>query len=110
DRSFLDLSAGARLEVGENTGERFDSVLHAGAVTFHVRPGGARRWTVHAGPLTVEVTGTRFVVSRERTAVTVSVQRGHVRVMSEALEPPLRVLGAGQGVTVRTDGAGPSAE
>ena len=54
--------------------------LLSGAATFEVDPGGKfRDLAVHAGPVTVLVTGTRFTVSTEPLGV--YVERGSVRVL-----------------------------
>ena len=70
--------------------------LTDGAVTFTVDPSGSGRdLTVSAGPVTVEVTGTRFTVSRsERTGVvTVVVHRGSVRIRHPDGSLPLSASG-----------------
>lgn len=102
DRSRLEIAAGAQLAVGENQRGRVSLVLRAGTVAFDVAPHGPRRWTIQAGAVLVEVTGTRFTVSRRPEEVAVLVERGSVRVTSELLQPAVRVLRAGEQVTVRT--------
>lgn len=57
-------------EVWLNEGEAYFEVKHREAVPF----------IVHAGPKTVTVLGTRFVVRRQGNDVTVSVVEGRVRV------------------------------
>ena len=64
DGSHIDLGKTTKLEVVDNSGHAFVSVLHAGRVTFDVQPGGPRRWTSEAGLAGVEVVGTRFTVDR----------------------------------------------
>src|SRR3970040_1944340 len=85
DGSAIELGRGARLEVLRNDERSFVTALRRGLSTFDVRPGGARRWIVEAGLLTVEVTGTRFSVQREASSVSVHVEHGTVTVRSELL-------------------------
>jgi transmembrane sensor len=54
--------------------------LDEGAARFDVRPNPSRPFRVRAGPVTVEVLGTAFTVSREAGKITTAVERGHVRV------------------------------
>jgi transmembrane sensor len=102
DQSRLEVAAGARLAVGENRRGRVSLVLREGTVGFDVTPHGPRLWTIQAGAVLVEVTGTRFTVSRRPDEISVRVERGSVRVTSELLQPAVRELGAGQHITVRT--------
>ncbi|MDF2696317.1 MAG: hypothetical protein K0S65_4700 [Labilithrix sp.] len=78
--------------------------LEAGAARFDVKPNFSRPFRVRAGPVTVEVLGTAFTVSREGGKITTTVEHGHVRVergdervdlhagntftLAEASEPP----------------------
>lgn len=69
------------LDVSRSTGGEVALVLHEGEIDMEVDPGrGDRRVRVLAGPVTVQVTGTRFTVSRRNDQVGVSVQRGSVVV------------------------------
>jgi ferric-dicitrate binding protein FerR (iron transport regulator) len=54
--------------------------LEAGRARFDVVHDQARRFRVEAGPVSVEVLGTQFVVERAGARTRVSVERGRVRV------------------------------
>jgi transmembrane sensor len=81
DGSFAQL-VGARsdLEVTHNTKQRVAFKLLAGRAHFEVVPNPLRSFVVEAHPYRVEVIGTVFDVDRSERSVTVSVQRGRVRV------------------------------
>jgi transmembrane sensor len=100
DGSEVALSEGAVLETLESAGDRVVFAQGDGRASFHVVPGGPRRWTVEAGALTVDVVGTRFVVERDGGRVRVAVRHGRVRVRGTELEGGVRVLGAGDAVEV----------
>jgi transmembrane sensor len=100
DGSHIDLAPSARLEVVDNSGRAFVSVLHAGRATFEVRPDGPRRWTIEAGLASVEVVGTRFSVTREPTSVEVAVEHGIVLVRGERVPDRIQRLTAGQRLRV----------
>jgi transmembrane sensor len=101
DGSSIQLEAGSRLEVLENTSKTFVSVLRRGRGTFAVQPGGPRRWTIEAGLATVEVVGTRFTVARGEASVEVEVQHGVVLVRSDLIADRVQRLSAGQRLSVR---------
>jgi transmembrane sensor len=100
DGSHIELRAAGQLEVLQNDSSSFVTALRHGTGTFDVKPGGPRRWTVKAGPVTVEVLGTRFDVVRESERVTVRVERGVVLIRAEVLPDGLRRLTAGESVSV----------
>jgi Flp pilus assembly protein TadD len=72
-----------------------------GAARFEVVKDPSRRFRVKAGPVTVEVIGTRFLVERQGASVKVNVERGLVRVAGPGVT---RLLRAGESVTVAGDG------
>ena len=106
DGSQIELDPDARLEVLENTGKTFVSVLRRGRGRFAVQPGGPRRWTIEAGLATVEVIGTRFSVARAERGVEVSVEHGIVLVRSDLIRDRVQRLSAGQKLFI----AAPSTE
>jgi transmembrane sensor len=67
--------------------------LATGSARFSVTPNAQRSFRVVAGNISVQVIGTVFSVAREAGQVTVSVERGRVRVDAPAGE---RELGAGE--------------
>jgi transmembrane sensor len=81
DGSFAEL-IGARsdLEITHNTKERVAFKLLSGRAHFEVIHNPLRSFVVEAHPYRVEVIGTVFDVDRGERSVTVSVQRGRVRV------------------------------
>jgi transmembrane sensor len=101
DGSSIQLEAGSRLEVLENTSKTFVSVLRRGRGTFAVQPGGPRRWTIEAGLATVEVVGTRFSVARGEASVEVEVEHGVVLVRSDLIADRVQRLSAGQRLSIR---------
>lgn len=109
DGSQIELATGSRLEVLRNDARSFVTALRRGEGTFEVRPGGSRRWVVEAGLARVEVLGTRFNLRRAPDSLRVSVQRGVVLVVSEALPGGARRLTAGQQLEIRDPAASSSA-
>jgi len=95
DGSQIILSPGARLEAVDNAARVFQTTLVRGRAEFEVRPGGPREWLVHAGPATVEVVGTHFIVTRESGSVSIQVTRGEVLVRGKE-EQGARRLAAGE--------------
>lgn len=75
-----------------------------GSVDVHVQKGGPRKWTIEAGELSVEVVGTRFVVSRRTEVARVEVVEGVVLVRSSKLPEGAVRLEAGQHVSVKLRG------
>lgn len=100
DASELTLTAGTEVEALESSSTRLALALRRGRARFSVTPGGPRRWTVDAGPVTVEVVGTIFTVERTETSVDVSVERGRVVVRGEGVPDGVRSLAAGEALHV----------
>lgn len=96
DGSALVVSPGAELEPLASTALAFVTRVNYGRVLFDVRPRGARTWRVQAGPVEVEVVGTRFSVTRGTDRVRVEVERGAVLVRAPALGRASERLRAGQ--------------
>lgn len=84
DGSRIDLQRESRLQLVERSPSTVRLRLRAGRAEFDVRPNPARRFSVAAGDLVVQVIGTRFIVTVERAAehagVSVAVERGVVEV------------------------------
>jgi transmembrane sensor len=97
DGSSIDARRG-ELELLENERDRLRVWLRDGAATFDVTPGGARRWIVEAGSVTVEVMGTRFDVRVVEERVRVDVARGRVFVRGPTVPRGGVMLGAGESV------------
>ncbi len=76
------------------------SSLRRGTATFEIAPGGPRRWVIEAGPVTVEVIGTRFVVYRDDARVKVKVERGAVVVRGKPVPDGVQRLSAGESIEV----------
>ena len=83
----------------ERVGER--SYRLDGEAYVAVAPDPGRPFTVEAGPGTVRVLGTRFVVSTRGDDAEVFVEEGRVEVTADALQV---VLGAGEGARLTADG------
>jgi transmembrane sensor len=103
DGSQIDFAPSTKLEVVDNSGHAFVSVLHRGRATFDVEPGGPRRWTIEAGLASVEVVGTRFTVDRQPDSLEVSVERGIVLVRGERVPDRIQRLTAGQRLRVSAE-------
>jgi transmembrane sensor len=103
DGSQIDFAPSTKLEVVDNSGHAFVSVLHRGRATFDVEPGGPRRWTIEAGLASVEVVGTHFTVDRQPDSVEVSVERGIVLVRGERVPDRIQRLTAGQRLRVSAE-------
>jgi transmembrane sensor len=108
DGSQIELDPEARLEVLENTGKTFVSVLRRGRGRFAVQPGGPRRWTIEAGLATIEVIGTRFSVARAERGVEVEVEHGVVLVRSDWIRDRVQRLSAGQRLFIPAPSPSPS--
>lgn len=92
DGSVIDLAPGARGRLSAS-GEGSHFELHAGKATFDVRHRANQRWGVAAGPVEVDVVGTRFSVEigpRER--VEVCVERGSVAVRAPGRAESIRLV------------------
>lgn len=107
DGSQILLSPGGRLETVVNANRVFDTRLVHGRAEFNVRPGGPRRWLVHAGRVTVEVVGTHFIVDRSAAKVSVTVTRGEVMVR-RAGSDGARSLRVGESIEMNDPPAAPT--
>ncbi len=109
DGSRIELADDATLATTTSSAHAFDATLRDGRAIFDVVPGGPRRWTIDAGLASVEVVGTRFVVDARADRVSVSVERGHVRVRTAT---GVKDLYAGEAteVTAAAPKPAPSAE
>jgi len=92
DGSQVAVEDGA-LAVVSNTSSDILLELGDGRARFDIRPGGLRRWSVRAGPVTVFVLGTSFTVVRAGPVARVEVHRGVVSVTTRAES---RLLHAGE--------------
>lgn len=108
DGSHLELAPGSRLSILDNSGSRISLHLAQGRTRFDVEPGGPRRWIIEAGPLTVEVVGTAFTVTREGAQASVEVHRGAVIVRGQGVPDRVQRLGPGDRVAVGEPVAEPS--
>lgn len=86
-------SSNARLEAVVSSADEITLRLDSGSARFSVTPNAQRVFRVLAGSVTVQVLGTVFTVTREAERVSVSVERGRVRVTSPLGE---RELGVGE--------------
>jgi transmembrane sensor len=103
DGSRIKLAPDSRVEVLENDGQTFRTVLRHGSGTFDVRPGGPRKWTVECAGVTVEVVGTRFTLARTGRALRVEVDHGVVVVRGPHIADRVLRLTAGQSAEVPTE-------
>jgi transmembrane sensor len=104
----LELSDGSDVVLGEGT--ELDPLVAAerevvlllprGSATFHVKPGGPRRWVIEAGLASVEVVGTRFTVTHAATTVKVEVEHGIVLVRGPTVPNGVARLEAAQSLVV----------
>ncbi|HLK35965.1 MAG TPA: FecR family protein [Polyangiaceae bacterium] len=97
DGTELDLGPGSRGRVAEVTGDGASLVLAAGVLQARVVHRPRARWSVSAGPYTIEVTGTAFDVawSDVRDELELTLHDGGVLVRGPSLADGLRVA-AGQ--------------
>ncbi len=100
DGSRILLGPGAALEVLDNDESSFVCVLRRGRGTFDVKPGGPRRWRIEAGPVRVEVIGTRFTVDRNKSRVSVEVDHGTVLVRGDRVPDGVQKLTAGSRIVI----------
>ena len=100
DGARVNVHAGARLDVLEQSDRAVVLALRHGSSQFDIRPGGARRWRIESAGVTVEVVGTRFSVERSETSVQVVVQRGRVLVRGANVPDEVQSLDAGKSMTV----------
>jgi transmembrane sensor len=95
DESIVSVDPGTRLEPLENGAHSLVLLLARGRATFDVRPGGPRHWSIECGLATVEVVGTRFVLSRTSDRLDVDVDRGTVLVRGERVPERVQRVTAG---------------
>ena len=112
DDSTLLLSAGARVEPLMLDPTRVLLHQRRGRVEYRVAPDPGRRFLVEAGAVSVEVTGTRFVVDRDVDPVNVEVLEGSVIVRGDGLPDRVVRLGPGESISSpvvsQTRGAAPT--
>jgi transmembrane sensor len=100
DGSELLLATGARLVPVVNASNAVVLRLDAGEVVFDVRPGGPRHWWIEGGLATIDVTGTRFAVSRTEASLRVEVEHGVVVVRGARVAEQMQRLSAGERLVV----------
>lgn len=108
DGSRITAEDGAQLEALASSSREFIVRLSAGTAVFNVEPFGPRRWVVEAGLASVEVVGTRFVVSRRPTSVRVEVDRGSVLVRGVSVPDGIVRLDAGSAIDVNAPPPAPA--
>jgi transmembrane sensor len=100
DGSELRFEPGTRWEPLVVSSSQLVSSLRRGRMLFDVKPDGMRRWIVEAGPVTIEVVGTRFSVERDERRVIVRVERGAVLVRGDPVPDKVQRLTDGQSIAV----------
>jgi transmembrane sensor len=80
DGSAITLDPNSALSVVEQRPGLITLRLDGGSARFDIRPGGPRRFLIHAGPVRVEVLGTSFTVSRRSSYASVAVHQGVVSI------------------------------
>jgi transmembrane sensor len=100
DGSRIDLGNTARLDLLESTSRTFAVALRTGEARFKVNPGGPRAWKIECGPVTVEVVGTQFTLTREDGSLRVSVEHGAVLVSGAPVPDHVVRLGASDTIVV----------
>lgn len=98
DGSSITGQPGTRLEALAMTERDVVLRLVEGSIEVSVVPGGARRWVIEAGTLSVEVVGTQFTLARDARGAQVGVTQGAVLVRSSQLEDGVLRLLAGERV------------
>jgi transmembrane sensor len=98
--ALVNVGAGARLDVLEQSPRTVVLALRRGLTQYDIRPGGARRWRIESGTVTVEVVGTQFSVERSEKSVRVEVQRGRVLVRGQGVPDTVQALDAGHALVV----------
>jgi len=102
DGSHVEMSADTRLEPLVASATEVVLRLARGRTLFDITPGGPRRWTIEAGVASIEVVGTRFVVTRALDAVRVDVERGVVLVRGTTVPDGVARLEEGQSIDVHS--------
>jgi transmembrane sensor len=100
DGAVVNVHAGARLDVLEQSDHSVVLALRRGLSHFDIRPGGARRWRIDCGAVTVEVVGTRFSVERRDSSVRVAVERGRVLVRGAGVPDQVQSLEARHSIVI----------
>lgn len=107
DGSQVFVDPDTRLEPLLSSGTDVVLRLVRGHATFHVTPGGPRRWVIEAGLASVEVVGTRFSVFRRVAgntlatfSVRVEVEHGVVLVRGQRVPDGVARLEAGASLDV----------
>ena len=100
DGSRIDLGSTARLDLLESTPRTFAVALRYGEARFKVTPGGPRSWKIECGPVTVEVVGTQFTLTREDGRLRVSVEHGAVLVSGPPVPDHIVRLGASDTIVI----------
>lgn len=98
--AILETEAGSRLEILRSETTVLFVLPPGERLALDIPPASGRRWIVDAGPVRVEVLGTRFSVHRAADRVEVEVTRGRVQVTGGALSSP-QELNAGERLEVR---------
>jgi len=89
DGSVLDLETDGRGRLAEVTARGARVVLEQGSLAVRVTPRPGARWSVQAGPFTVEVTGTAFHVAWRAGTFEVAMTEGHVTVVDPRFQQGL---------------------
>jgi transmembrane sensor len=94
--SQLEMQPGAVIEPLVNAPDAVTWLLLQGRITFDVKPGGPRRWSIESGLATVEVVGTRLTLERVDHQLIVEVEHGIVLVRGERVPNRVQRLTAGE--------------
>jgi transmembrane sensor len=100
DGSTIVLSPGTRLSTLESTDRVFSALVSAGRIELDVKKGGPRRWSIECGVATVDVIGTRLLIERSATRVSVQVFEGTVLVRGERVPERIQRLSSGQSIEI----------
>lgn len=101
DDSSITIRGGAGVEPVENSATALVLIQRGGRVTYDVRPGPVRRWSIESGLATVEaVGGTRFVIESSRSRLRVTVDHGIALVRGERVEDRVQRVLEGQSLDV----------
>jgi transmembrane sensor len=95
DGAHARLEKGARMDVLERSSTAVSLALRHGRVRFDIDSGGALKWRIDCGAVTVEVVGTRFVVERDDRDVRVEVERGRVLLRGDGVPDHVQAIDAG---------------
>lgn len=108
DGSILWLAPDSAIDIHVDSATRRIEV-HRGEVFAQVVRDASRPFDIVAGDVVARAVGTRYSVARVVGDVDVAVDEGRVAVRRTAAAEPIELV-AGQSVTVRRDGAPPTAE